>query len=126
MARTTSPNVKATPAWVMAPLVVSLIMMAPVPANTRANVPSASATYFFIEDDLTLCRGESKEEAASRVRCPRLGLDETGVGDGVEGGSAERGLLTGVIRNCTPKRKCLGFQNERGSDRIRPRETFAG
>src|SRR6266436_1516440 len=80
MARTTSPNVKATPAWVMAPLVVSLIMMAPVPANTRANVPSASATYFFIEDDLTLCRGESKEEAASRVRCPRLGLDETGVG----------------------------------------------
>src|SRR5712691_5918983 len=64
MASTTSPNVKAMPACVMAPLLVSLITMAPVPAKTRANVPNASATYFYIENELPRGGGESKEEPA--------------------------------------------------------------
>src|SRR5437763_9164188 len=46
MARTTSPNVAAIPAWVTTPPWTSLTTIAPVPAKTRANVPTSSATTF--------------------------------------------------------------------------------
>src|SRR5437868_1547242 len=48
MARTMSPNVKAMPTWVTAPLLTSLITMAPVPVKTRAKVPRNSAISFLI------------------------------------------------------------------------------
>ena len=41
-ASTTSPNVSATPGWVTAP-VAAFTTTAPVPANTGAKVPTASA-----------------------------------------------------------------------------------
>src|SRR5438309_9983107 len=44
MASTTRPNVKATPTCETPPWLVLSITIAPVPANTRANVPNASAT----------------------------------------------------------------------------------
>src|SRR5262249_21318414 len=40
---TTSPNVSATPTWVTAPDVTSSMTIAPVPMNTRTNVPKHSA-----------------------------------------------------------------------------------
>src|SRR4051812_48505251 len=48
MARTTSPNVRATPTWVTCPPLAALTTIAPVPANTRANVPNSSAASFLI------------------------------------------------------------------------------
>src|SRR5262249_5161291 len=43
MAKTISPNVRAMPTWDTAPALISLMTMAPVPANTRQNVPRNSA-----------------------------------------------------------------------------------
>src|SRR4051794_24004930 len=48
MAVTTRPNVSAMPTWVMVPPLTSLIVMAPVPANTSANVPNNSAASFLL------------------------------------------------------------------------------
>ena len=45
---TTNPNVNAIPTWVTCPLDTSLMTIAPVPANTRQKVPTASATNRFI------------------------------------------------------------------------------
>src|SRR5262249_1295743 len=42
------PKVSAIPTCVMAPWLTSLIMIAPVPAKTRAKVPNISAQTFFI------------------------------------------------------------------------------
>src|SRR6266550_5443708 len=54
MASTTSPNVRPIPTWDTAPPATSLMMMAPVPANTRENVPKNSAASFFINDLLSI------------------------------------------------------------------------
>src|SRR5688572_7105916 len=43
MASTTRPNVSATPTWVTCPPLAALTTIAPVPAKTRANVPTNSA-----------------------------------------------------------------------------------
>src|SRR5262245_42697961 len=48
MASTTRPNVRAIPTWVMPPPLTSLMTMAPVPENTRANVPINSAMKDFM------------------------------------------------------------------------------
>src|SRR5215471_10496171 len=78
------PKVSAIPTWVMAPALTSLIMIAPVPAKTRAKVPNSSAQSFFISvwgrwavagghdkikgdgrsDDLGLAKSEAKERPA--------------------------------------------------------------
>src|SRR6266446_6175738 len=54
MASTTSPNVRPIPTWDTAPPATSLMIMAPVPANTRENVPKNSAASFFINDVLSI------------------------------------------------------------------------
>src|SRR3954462_3432897 len=46
IARTIKPKVKAIPGCVTAPPLTWFMTIAPVPANTRKNVPSASAKYF--------------------------------------------------------------------------------
>jgi len=44
------PNVIETPTWVTAPFVCWLMMIAPVPQNTIANVPNISAKYLFTDN----------------------------------------------------------------------------
>ena len=48
MALTIRPKVSATPRWVIAPPLTSLITIAPVPANTSAKVPRNSAANWRI------------------------------------------------------------------------------
>src|SRR5215469_12606294 len=88
---TTSPNVSAIPTWVTAPPLTSLTTMAPVPANTRANVPMNSAmnglnfesirssvcimrlafayvkTYMWIVRDLTLFHAALSDQTRLRL-----------------------------------------------------------
>src|SRR3989442_614465 len=45
LASTTRPKVRAMPTWVTAPPRSASMMMAPVPAKTRANVPKNSAAH---------------------------------------------------------------------------------
>src|SRR6266851_3170738 len=54
MASTTSPNVRPMPTWDTAPPATSLMIMAPVPANTRENVPKNSAASFFMNGSMLI------------------------------------------------------------------------
>src|SRR5688572_3034244 len=61
MASTINPKVSATPTCVIAPWLVSLMMMAPVPAKTSANVPSNSAKHRFMGKHISDDNGETME-----------------------------------------------------------------
>src|SRR5688500_6363050 len=69
---TTRPNVIATPTWVTAP-VRSSTTTAPVPANTRMNVPIVSAAYLLAVGGVTQSprllegRGERLDEGPDLV-----------------------------------------------------------
>src|SRR6187402_382429 len=63
MAMTTRPNVSEMPTWVTLPPKLSLTTTAPVPANTRENVPMISAKYF----DVLI--SPSPQKLASKGRC---------------------------------------------------------
>src|SRR2546430_4674713 len=75
MASTTSPNVRPIPTWDTLPPATSLMMMAPVPANTRENVPKNSAASFFINDLLSILP-RPRRRAAQRGTQMHAAIDQ--------------------------------------------------
>src|SRR6266481_250862 len=78
MASTTSPNVRAIPTWDTAPLATSLMMMAPVPANTRQNVPKNSAASFFMNGLLLILPRQRRRPLSARRSQMHAAIDQDG------------------------------------------------
>src|SRR5438093_9331836 len=68
--------------------------IAPVPAKTSANVPIPSATYFFIQDELTRGRGESKAEGNAPSGVETEGAPEVTDRTSLENKAVNRNCLT--------------------------------
>src|SRR5262249_17451526 len=116
MASTTRPKVRATPTWVTAPRLTSLTTTAPVPANTRANVPRPSAATRFMTEDLRHDGGISTGAVVRQARqCPRASSGPTHRGPWGPGRPDQADV---VERARTRRRARLVDEEARGQGRV--------
>src|SRR5204862_7590645 len=78
MASTTSPNVRPIPTWDTLPPATSLMMMAPVPAKARENVPKNSAASFFMNGLLLVLPRRRRRLRSARRPQMHAAIDQDG------------------------------------------------